>query len=474
MIRLIKQHRPVRPARSGLLRDLAMLGFIGATFSACGADGSQPPKEAPVIIVPRPPSPPPPPTGPALTIGAQIGPGEAAQHCERLDGDNNEATSLWVKWGEVPQTGGRYDWTALDRQIDGFRSCGLDVALHVQSRLDSGSRQPPDLALYVPFLAEMASRYRDRVSRYSIENEAASESQWPAEPESYFALLVAAYSAIKTADPAAIVQDSGLSAGTLGFLRVDELYRAGQVDAALALLDRVRAGLAGNADDPPPPATREGLAELSVSPSMARKRRWIELLREHRGSLDALQIHFYGDWDLLPETMRWIQAQGIARPIEVWELSERRARDFVNDSEVAEDMVKLITIAAGEGSTFTLFYNYVDWFAPAGYFPGLVDGGGQSRLAIRTAFQLLTEQITDAVSAAPVDLGTGVWAYRFAIGGSGRVVHVLWSAAPRTVALPSLGDGQVRVTAIDGRESVVSARAIPVSTTPVIVSVTAT
>lgn len=445
---------------------------IAILLGGCGGGAPAPPDTALPAPTPSPsppPSPTPPPGGAPLSIGAQITPSEASRHCNRLPGDNAEATSLWVRWGEVPLVGGRYDWTAIDRQIDGLRACGLTVALHVQSRVEQADRTPPDLSRYIPYLEEMATRYRGRVSRYAIENEPSNETQWPGSPESYFEMLVAAYASIKRADPAAIVQDGGLSSGTVGYLQVDEIYRAGRYDEALALMDRVRAGLAGNADDPPPPATRAELDAIMAGESMARKRRWIELLRQHRDSLDAFQIHFYGDWDLLPDAMRWAARQGIDRPIEVWELSERRARGFAGDSEVADDMVKLMTIAAGEGSAYTLFYNYVDWVAPAGYFPGIIDAAGQPRPPIERAWQTLTEHITDAVRSSPVALGAGVWAYRFEVPSRGQIVYVLWSATPRNVTLPDAEQSPVRVIAMDGTETTGDARNLAIASSPTIV-----
>lgn len=448
---------------------------LAAMLAACGSDGSQPTPSPPGAVVPPPPAPPPPPppppppAGQAVFIGAQIGPGEAARHCQGVGAVRNEATSLWVRWGEVPRVGSGYDWTRLDAEIDALRGCGLDIALHVQSRRSRGDPEPPDLSQYLPFLSALATRYRGRVSRYSIENEAVAEIQWAGTPETYFALLAAAYPVLKAADPAAIVQESGLSSATLGILRVEELYRAGRINEALALADRVRASFPDSADRPPPPTTVADLEASAASEAQARMRRWIELLRQHRASFDALQIHFYGDWDLLPDTMRWVNAQGIGRPLELWELSERRPRGFSNDAEVADDLAKLITIAVGEGSRYTLFYNHVDWEAPGGYFPGLVDGAGRSRLPIETAFRTLTQWITDAASAAPLDLGPGIWAYRFEMAGTGRLVHVLWSAAPSTVAVPGIGDGPVRLIQLNGAEATASARAVPITAAPVIV-----
>src|SRR5690606_2248047 len=82
------------------------------------------------------------------------------------------------------------------------------------------------------------SRYAGKISRYSIENEAHSLNNWPAEAERYFELLAVAYDAIKQADPNALVENSGLSSSAVGFAMAYELLQQGQEQAATAHMQR--------------------------------------------------------------------------------------------------------------------------------------------------------------------------------------------------------------------------------------------
>lgn len=449
-----------------------VFSLLMLTISSCGGgQAASPPYEPSPPISNPPPSPQPTPANASIIIGAQVDPAEAARFCPQIRADNNEATSLWVRWGEIPRPNGRYDWTQLDEKIEAYRSCGLEVALHVQSRLGQKRDYDPsqlDEPGYLQFLDELVSRYRNRVSRYSVENEAVLKTSWDGEPDLYFALLDAAYAVIKAADPDALVLESGIPSGSLGYLMVDDLYRAGRLDEALALADRVRANIFGAVESPPEPMTQADLARMSTSPDLARKRRWIELLRQHQNSFDVLQIHFYGDWEILPGTMRWVKALGISKPIEVWELSKRRPSNHADDQRVADDLVKLIAIAAGEGSQFSLFFNYVDWQAPGGFFPGMLRNSGTPRAPIQSAFRVLTEHITDAVRATPLDLAPGVWGYTFIGARPSQTVHVLWSSQPTTVSLTTGAGAQARLMRMDGSETLVDRRSIPVSSAPII------
>lgn len=400
-------------------------------------------------------------------IGAQVSPPAAQKLCDSIRRDNNRATSLWVKWSEVPRSKSGYDWKALDREIAALHSCGLAIGLHVQSS-HKRNFQLPDLEQYSAFLHEMAARYKGKVQRYSVENEASSGRQWQAPPQTYFDLLTRAAATIRKADPAAIIENSGLSSGTVAMLVVDDLYRNGRIAEALALAQTASTHMAGGGKRG---ALRErDLAALSRSPDMAKKREWIHLLRKHGGSYDALQLHFYGEPHVLPLILDWVKAQRFGKPFTLWELSQRRKRETIDDSKVAEDMAKLIATAVGEGSQFTLYYSYVDWQAPGGFFPGLINSSGSPREEIQTAFRVLTENIGTARSASRLDLAPDVTGYAFHDSARSTTSYVVWSAKPAAIELPaSRGSAALKAIDLRGRVSPVTAKRIAVSSSPLII-----
>lgn len=161
------------------------------------------------------------------------------------------AISAGVTWWFV--TGNRapdqYDWTAIDRLVDGARSRHLKVRLQLSGTPDAVH---PDLAATVPdtdriwypprtdaelaawsvFVRDTVEHFRGRAGSYEMWNEPNIADFWkPApNPAEYAALLRRAYTAAKQADPDAQVVFGGLSHNDIGYLQA--YYKAAGPDAA--------------------------------------------------------------------------------------------------------------------------------------------------------------------------------------------------------------------------------------------------
>jgi len=116
-----------------------------------------------------------------------------------------------------------FNWSALDQEVKAIRATGMSVDLiidgspswaAVPAARNDMFAQPESAAQYAAWAATVASRYREMgVNYFEIWNEPNISLFWLPRPDpaAYTADLVAAYAAIKKADPAAIVISGGLA-----------------------------------------------------------------------------------------------------------------------------------------------------------------------------------------------------------------------------------------------------------------------
>ena len=157
----------------------------------------------------------------------------------------------WVKqqieWFRYNPGPGVYDWGAIDRLVDGANARGINVMLSVvkapgwaRPAGDTDQGPPSDPATYAAFLREMASRYKGRVQAYEIWNEQNLYYEWGGRggklnASRYIDLLRAAYNAIKSVDPNAVVISGALTpTGVTDYdiavddrLYLEQMYQAG-------------------------------------------------------------------------------------------------------------------------------------------------------------------------------------------------------------------------------------------------------
>jgi hypothetical protein len=136
----------------------------------------------------------------------------------------------WVRqrfeWRNIePNAHGRYVWTEADRVINAIAASGLKAIVEVDNQPRWASTQtafpasgPPDNPQdFADFLTVLAGRYKGRIQAYEVWHDPNLASTWGGrrpDPGEYSRLLRGAYTALKAADPAALVISAGLAATT--------------------------------------------------------------------------------------------------------------------------------------------------------------------------------------------------------------------------------------------------------------------
>jgi hypothetical protein len=196
---------------------------------------------------------------PAPLVGGQVPSTDPAIHVFLWGNASTTARDLqlakdggfhWVKqrfeWRNIEgKDKGEFEWNEPDRIVDAISQSGLRVVARVDNQPKwasssiqwPGSGPPDNLSDWTDFLTALATRYRGRIQAYEVWNEPNLDREWgdkQPDPKAYATLLEASYTAIKTADPQALVVSAGMSPTTendqhaipdVQFIR--DLYAAG-------------------------------------------------------------------------------------------------------------------------------------------------------------------------------------------------------------------------------------------------------
>jgi LysM repeat protein len=134
----------------------------------------------------------------------------------------------WVKqtfaWREIEGAGkGKYDWGRADRIVNQAQKYGLRIIARVDSQPQWAGGNfpkigpPNNMQDFADFLKAMAQRYKGRIYAYQIWNEPNLKREWGGRapnPTAYTRMLQAAYNAIKSEAPNALVVTAGLAPTT--------------------------------------------------------------------------------------------------------------------------------------------------------------------------------------------------------------------------------------------------------------------
>lgn len=193
---------------------------------------------------------------PGQRFGVNIPP--SAAPIERSFDLARDMHAEWVRatlrWSDLEPQQGAYRWESLDALADGALSRGLHVLLVITDAptwaVAGASGGLPDRPQdFGAFMGALASQARGRITAYEIwrnPNTAAANGGTTAQPGQYVEVLKAAYSAVKSADPCAIVlngallptasRDPKVAIDDLAFYRGMLAYNNGEVRKAYDIL----------------------------------------------------------------------------------------------------------------------------------------------------------------------------------------------------------------------------------------------
>jgi hypothetical protein len=132
-------------------------------------------------------------------------------------GDVKQAGFNWIteqiEWDAVELGPGDYDWSQLDPIVKEANAAGLNVMLSFEHapvfyRTPTSGLMPGDPTTYGAFLSAVASRYPGQIQAYELWNEENLDREagtGNVDPTTYLPLLEAGSTAIKAADPNALV-----------------------------------------------------------------------------------------------------------------------------------------------------------------------------------------------------------------------------------------------------------------------------
>jgi polysaccharide biosynthesis protein PslG len=218
-------------------------------------------------------------------------------HPETTDRDLRlvrEAGFTWVKqrfeWRDIEKNGkGGFEWQEPDRIVQAISDSGLKLVARVDNqpkwastRIAFPASGPPDrLEDWTDYLSALATRYAGRIHGYEIWNEPNLAREWgeqTPDPAAYTRLLQASYSAIKGADPRALVVTAGMAPTTMSgeqAMRDVDFYRGMYAAGARGSYDILGVHAPGfKADpcsDPTQVADDPDLTNYDPSPREARR-----------------------------------------------------------------------------------------------------------------------------------------------------------------------------------------------------------
>ncbi|GGF13142.1 endo-1,4-beta-xylanase [Williamsia phyllosphaerae] len=172
-------------------------------------------------------------------------PASVKKHLDELQALGVTNIRIAIPWAAVEASNGNFDWTLIDNMVSAADARGMGI-LGVVNTTPGWARgqytnlyAPPDNpATYANFMTALATRYTGKIGAYEVWNEpnaafAYSSPNGP-DPAGYTALLKAAYTAIKAADPKATVIGGVLGAtvswGSYALNPIDfvtQMYAAG-------------------------------------------------------------------------------------------------------------------------------------------------------------------------------------------------------------------------------------------------------
>ncbi|WJW75308.1 hypothetical protein QVG61_12570 [Thiohalobacter sp. IOR34] len=328
---------------------------------------------------------------------------------------------------------------------------------------------------YFAWVRALAQAFKGRVSIFLIGNEAeldlaksrsglaSSDRPMVLEYSQYGKVLATAIKAIKSVDPTAKVANSGFSDKSIALAVAHDIWKSKGLSAAHDYWEawKGRGGIKVEG--------KIGLFRLLNDSDVQRRIAFVrDAIHLPMGS-DLFQLHYYGGWRALEQTLKWIDAEmraaGAERPIIAAEvgygLRTKRKRDshgkmrrmldlrYYSDLQHASNTVKVFAILFGHGINRALYWNIRDSEGTgrvARLFPSTADPTLFKPTVASRAFRVLSDTLSGARPAAGrIPAQAGIWEYRFA---GKKDVSVIWSDGRDLTALLS---GAKEVWDLEGR-----------------------
>ena len=288
-------------------------------------------------------------------------------YVRRLSGG---ATFYELVWCQIEETQGERAWTTVDRIASRAERSGVELMLKIRvgqcwatgekgafvrgNKAKTESGVPRSEQEYTDFVSDAVRRYSPRGVRvWAVENEVNSASFWAGTTAEYERLVATAARAVRSADPAAVIVDAGMSSTSYGVGIAQRLIDDGDEDAAVQAWNTYYSRRFGTRGDE---LTRvAGVDELRVALAGDQQRRNADYLAAtirllDQGVVDVRQVHFYEDAaavDLFTDYLRATTPAGA--PIEAWEVgSFVRGAELSQEEQVA-DLAEKVSVLLGAG-----------------------------------------------------------------------------------------------------------------------------
>lgn len=446
--------------RRPVARLLALIGLLAVAASGCTAaredqskptdasQGGQEPYSGRAV------------EGKANPLGAKWDWSRLDSFTPFLKGLSGGATFYELVWCKVEPRSGQRDWSDVDRVASSSQRLGYQLYLKIRvgscwatdgegghvrgKKRKTASAMPVDLAAYRAFVGDAVRRYAAMgVHEYAIENEPNAANFWEGTPEELERLAVEAASAIRDADPEALVVDPGVSSTAYGVAIAKRLLDSGQPEQAVAAYQRYYARRFPVRGRQLPQVSDEAGLRAALDGEQARINLAFLQLADRLAAgrvVDVRQLHFYEHWENVPALLDYLRATLPPRfPVQAWEVGMFWVDGADEPQARADEVVKTVaSLLAGE-------VRPVIWlplaFDPGGRHAaepryGLLDPDG----GVRPAGDAVRSMAAAAGQASSVRGVRSASVSGVAFGGAGRTTLVLWSDGEATVAAPP-GEG---------------------------------
>ena len=348
----------------------------------------------------------------------------------------------------------------LHRVVDEHRKNGINVIFRVYEDpdiyADLAGDEDPAYGYnkgYFEWVSRLAREFAQDVKTYLISNEIDNDLRFNTidrrkPPHEYFVdyedyrkVLDTAFRAVKSINPTLTVVNHGFGSTALGFAVADEMIRSGNPRKAHEFWKTLQDNQGLYAESFP------HFLKRMASPAIRRK---INIVRDsltEPGDCDAIQLHYYHSWKVLPQVITWIQgtmqAAGTTRPIlatEVgylmpWKMGVDSDGKIIkvadmsrfSEQDHAESLVKLYAILAGSGISKIQYWQmrfHHDRSIVTRLYHAPERPEDFSPLKAAGAYQVMTHQIGGLIpTKGKLDV-PGISEFRFT---GDRNISVIWS-----------------------------------------------